>query len=426
MNFTNTVVIVDPYSSGNQYANAFLERGFTPVAVLSSPFPPDVYSASFHPADFSLVLRYENNTDVILKKLAELRPRAVIAGTESGVELADIIAASVCPDLSNDPDLKECRRDKGFMGDRIRELGLNHIRQICTDDLNEVMRWISDNNLSDRPLVIKPPKSAGTDSVIKVTDRSDIAGSFNAVLHKKNKLDIINERVLVQEFVAGREFVIDTFSADGVHYVSNVCEYKKASNKKQMAVYESLEWLSEEDPVLDKLLPYNAGVLDALGVRFGCAHMEVMLDGNEVKLIEVGMRLHGGGHPVYNRLATGSSQLDHLVNYICTGAVPPEKYVLHKKARVIFLMNRQEAVVRNIHLFDNILHLNSYVTSFLNIKEGDRIMPTNDLFSTFSLGIVILANDSEQELQSDSEAVRLTESRMFIPVSTAAPDSVII
>src|SRR4051794_21734726 len=105
-------VIVDPYSSGMFFAPAFREAGVPSVAVLSRPEVMEVYAPSWHPEDFTEIIRYDGDLRPVLARLRELSPRCVVAGADPGVELADLLAAQVLPDGANVPSLTAARRDK--------------------------------------------------------------------------------------------------------------------------------------------------------------------------------------------------------------------------------------------------------------------------------------------------------------------------
>src|SRR5262249_29892570 len=97
-------VIVDPLSTGQEYGPAFRAAGVEPVAVLASPEVPEVYTATWHPENFGTILRYDGgNLDELAGTLAGLQPLCVIAGAETGVELADRLGPLVSPWTGNLP-----------------------------------------------------------------------------------------------------------------------------------------------------------------------------------------------------------------------------------------------------------------------------------------------------------------------------------
>lgn len=68
---------------------------------------------------------------------------------------------------------------------------------------------------------MKPVQSAGTDDVFLCSNADEAEVAFTRILGKRNGLGLINEAVLAQEFLQGKEYVIDKVSKDGAHKVRN-------------------------------------------------------------------------------------------------------------------------------------------------------------------------------------------------------------
>ena len=405
-------VIVDPYSSGALLGPAFRAQGLIPVAVTTTRIPAQVYINSWMPSAYDVVFVHDTSVEQLVAQLRALDPVCVIAGTESGVELADTLAAALTPDLANVPALGLARRHKGRMGDAIAAAGLPHIRQLCSSDAAAVSAWIERERLHDRALVLKPPKSAGTDGVIKIAAGQDWHPAFDALLGQQNKLGLTNDEILVQEFASGDEYVIDTFSQHGIHTVTDICRYRKVVNADHIAVYDSMEFLPYDAPVHGVLIEYTFKVLDALGIRFGPGHSEVMLTADGPRLIETGARMHGGGHPEFCRLATGSSQLDRIIAfYTGTGATSTD-FTLLRKVLVAFLIARADGVVRNAEVFDAATQLTSHYKSVIGVKNGDQVAQTSDLFT--ALGFIVLAHEQPEQVFADYHVVKDLERAIVI------------
>ncbi|MET0763896.1 MAG: ATP-grasp domain-containing protein [Blastococcus sp.] len=401
-------VIVDPYSSGNMLAPEFRKAGLSPVAVTSTPEPSAVYAASYRPEDFDTIIRHHGDVATTVKALRALDPVCVVPGTECGVELADLLAPQITPARANLPELAGARRHKGAMQEALGSAGLPTVRQICTDSVDTVVTWLDREGLAGRDLIVKPPKSAGTDGVALVPAGGDWRPTFTALLHERNKLDLVNDQVIVQEYLVGTEYVVDTFSHDGVHTVVDICRYRKRGT-----VYDSLEWLPYDLGVYGELLGYTQAALDALGVRFGAAHSEVMMTSDGPRLIESGIRLHGGGHPRFCRTATGDSQVDRTVRY-CLGEQQPQGYTLRQHMQVVFLISPTTGVVRNVEIFDRLRALPSHSITSIAARNGDHLHATHDLFSSLALGFVVLAHEREAQVHADYEAVRELEHELIV------------
>lgn len=413
-------VIVDPYSSGALFAPAFQDAGVPVVAVLSSPEPPEVYASSARLGDFPEIITFTGNEERVQRRLLELRPRCVLPGCESGVELADALAARIVPDVANVPALSQARRHKGAMARAVGRAGLPIIRQICTNDPGQVAAWIGREGLTGRDLVIKPPKSASTDGVVKITGGKGWREAFDAQIGRPNRLGLLNDELVVQEYATGIEYVVDTFSYQGIHTVTDACRYRKVDNGPYMAVYDSMEWLAHTDSAVAGAVEYAKGVLDAVGLRFGAAHVELMLTADGPRLIEIGARPHGGGQPQFCRVATGDSQVDRTVRYFARHGEPAPSYQLREHVLVVFLISRSEGVVRNAEILRCVRDLTSHHFSVINLHNGDVVTRTKDLFGSLGLGFVVLAHPRRGQMIADYRAVRHLEDGLVVDPVPAA------
>lgn len=414
-------VIVDPFSSGMFYAPAFKAAGVPAVAVLSRKDLPAVYVPTFHPGDFEEVIEFTGDYRPVVRRLAELRPRCFLPGADTGVELADQLAAQVAPNVANIPELTSARRHKWDMAEAVRKAGLPIIAQICTADPAEVTAWIERENLAGRDLVVKPPKSASTDGVTRIHQGQGWQEVFDAQLGKANQWDLINDRMLVQEYVSGTEFVVDVFSYEGRHTITDVCRYRKVNNGPHMAVYDSMEWVTIDEPAVSELIEYTKGVLDAIGMRFGASHVEVMLTSEGPRLIEVNSRPHGGGQPRFCRVATGDSQIDRAVRYFCRLSEIPDGYELHKRLLVVFLISRMTGAVRNVEVLDAVKALPSFHFASIQVHNGDRVQQTRDLLTTLAFGFVILVHPNRDQIMADYDAVRRIERGLVVEPEQPEP-----
>lgn len=87
----------------------------------------------------------------------------------------------------------------------------------------------------------------------------------------------LNSSVLVQEFLAGKEYVVDSVSVEGIHKTVAIWEYdKREANNAKFVYYGMRLFESDSGEREDALVAYMHKVLDALGVRHGPSHGEIM------------------------------------------------------------------------------------------------------------------------------------------------------
>jgi hypothetical protein len=404
-------IIVDPVSTGQEYAAAFRDAGVEPVAVLSTPEPAESFRASWHPENFAAVHALGRDVATLADTLRGYAPICVVPGAETGVELSDALVEHLLPGTGNVPGLSAARRDKWRMALALREAGVAHLRQTCTGDPAEVAAWVAEAGLDAQPLVFKPPKSMGTDNVHVVPPGTDWRPAFAEIIGHVNKAGLVNERVLVEEFAPGAEYLVDTYSVDGRHGLVDVCRYTKIGRGDRIGIYDRVDFLDHDHPDVLALWPYTRQVLDAVGIRNGCGHSEVVLTPTGPRLLEVAARPAGGGHQLISELATGDNHILRTVAHRARSEFRPG-YRLVQYVRGVFISAPRAGVWRNAEVFAEVESLKTYHAKNFPHGTGDRVPATDDLF-TF-LAWVILVGPDEDALDGDYRQIKEWERQIVI------------
>ena len=96
-----------------------------------------------------------------------------------------------------------------------------------------------------------------------------------------------------QEFLKGTEYVIDSVSVEGQHKCVAIWEYDKRPRNGAQFVYFGMRLYQSVDGAREEAMKqYTHQVLDALNVRHGPSHAEVMwLHGEEAPCLVEGQCL---------------------------------------------------------------------------------------------------------------------------------------
>jgi hypothetical protein len=318
--------VVDPWGGGALLAPALRRHGHECFAVLSDAGIAARLGAAPPPAgDFVEVLTHQDDAAATAERLRQRGVELVLAGCETGVLLADQLDAALGL-AGNGLALSPARRDKGLMAQAAADAGLAVPRQTRSADVEAILEWIG---ATGYPVVIKPPHSLDSDGVALCSSAGEVHAACAALLGRTNQAGLINETVLVQERLDGDQYAVDTVSRDGRHLLAGIWRYSRPRLRPGATAYAAIgsdgkRMVDAMDERSQRLFAFTCRLLDALGIRVGPAHCELMWVGdgpvligpvlNGPVLIEIGARLHGGEKtPLISRLCTGSSQLDRAL-----------------------------------------------------------------------------------------------------------------
>ncbi|MEY9886483.1 biotin carboxylase [Catenulispora sp. MAP5-51] len=160
------------------------------------------------------------------------------------------------------------------------------------------------------PLIVKPTSRMSSSGVREVASAAELA-DLPALLAGYPA----TETLLIEERVAGPEFSVEALVADGEVLWSGITS--KETNEGGGRFVETAHTLpapglSPEDAA--ELERVNTEVLRRLGFHSGVAHAEFRLSPRGVVLMEVALRIPGGGISILWGLATGSSLEERIVD----------------------------------------------------------------------------------------------------------------
>eukprot|EP00742_Colponemidia_sp_Colp-10_P006629 GILJ01007104.1.p1 GENE.GILJ01007104.1~~GILJ01007104.1.p1 ORF type:complete len:417 (-),score=47.44 GILJ01007104.1:117-1367(-) len=413
-----SVVIVNPFSSGAALAPAFTKEGYHSTAVISSRAIPPAITSALRTSDFQGVI-YHDDLDSTISQLNDLSPCAVVAGSESGVELADLLSEKMGL-RSNGTRLSEARRDKFLQSETVRAAGIRAVQQHVCENVDSLCDWAA--SFARWPVIVKPLRSTGSDGVSKCYNTQDIRSAFTAIVSQNNKFGEPNHGVLVQEYLDGPQYVIDTMSKDGQHYIATYWKYDLLHINGSPFVYDKEEILPSVGEVQKQLKEYVFKVLDALEIRNGPTMTEVRICVDGPCLVELGARLHGVDGP---RLASEAievaAQQELMLDVVLQGGTLFDKvvqsdYTLRKHAMIVFLVSHVEGVVRSVDV-EQLRSLPGFVDMACTATKGSTLTKTVDLFS--SPGRVLLAHDEEAVVRQAYTMLRTLERTTLFDVETS-------
>jgi biotin carboxylase/glycosyltransferase involved in cell wall biosynthesis len=426
---SRAVAVVDPFDAGYLLAQELVRREYSCTGVVSGEYIDSEITEKCPPGFLANAIRHRGNVAETAAALRSEGIGCVLPGCETGVNLCDALSEAL-DFCSNGIALSAARRNKFLMAEAVRNKGTAVPEQIYSERLEELMAWVK--NHSRWPVVAKPAESLASEGVRLCRSEDELAEAFHSVVGRRNIAGAMNRGLIAQEPIDATQYVVDTVSYRGRHYLSGIWRYGRpefASDVLRALAGEvswpssagNLTWpslrygaissvskqiLPGEGEVAGTLFEYAVQVLDALGIQYGPCHFELMWTDQGVRLVEVGARVHGAPHThSMNRMCTGVSQVDQTIDLYLDPARflrdARTSYKLRWEGMMCRLIPWREGVFRGFHGLQRIERMRSFHRSFGMADPGERVPGC--------LGVAMLLHPDEDVLRRDYEAIRQLE-----------------
>jgi hypothetical protein len=415
---TRSVLLVDPVSSGKYFVPVLEQLGLRTILVDTPSALAGGYARSVGLESLDFERDFSCDVFALRDYCLQRDMGYVLAGCESSIEVCKQLRSLLprCP--QNSLEQPSRRWDKFDMMNALADAGVPHLhtaRLFDTDDFDNQADVFA--KLSE--MIVKPSRGAGSVDV-QLVDSVDAAR--DAVAQMLARPGFVGDEVaaLVQEYYAGDEYIVDTFSHQGKHDVISTCVYQKVLRGGAF-VYERAVWIGPDHENFSALVDYSYRALDALGVENGSSHIEVMMGSKGPRLIDFGARAAGAGIPMLTFHLTGDSQIHTEAAYvksICDSSAHhsytgPGEYRLAKHGAVIcfnieragtFIAGDAEGELRGI---------DGLVDATIAATHGRQYPATRTLIDSFDVGTAFVAADTAEELDRICAQVNRTVAGWF-------------
>jgi biotin carboxylase len=313
------IAVVDPYSTGRLLAAELHKRGHQAVAVVPEKTLPIQHAESFRLQDYLAAITHRGRDDETRAILRSLGVTTVIAGCETGVDLADRLGASLavdgCARLHNNPETTSLRRDKGRMMSALAAAGLGFARTGRAGTAAEACKIAAEIGY---PVVVKPPGSAAADNVRLCHTDAEVAATWHDATGGPDQLGQVNDAALVQEYVTGQQYVANTVSVPGQdrphNWVHEVWRDDRAVTKDGHIIFGRMTLLPADAPDAAAVIAYTVEALRAVGMESGATHSEIIVASRGPVLIDLNPRLSGMIDPAAGLESTGADAVSLTVD----------------------------------------------------------------------------------------------------------------
>jgi ATP-grasp domain/L-amino acid ligase C-terminal domain 2 len=209
--------------------------------------------------------------------LVGVAPKGVVSVTERGLEPAALLS-QLLHTPATPLDVVEGMRDKLLMRSRISAAGMAHLNPAYAHPAD---RDAVEELLAAGPVIVKPVDGTASERIVLVRSLRE----FDALGDCDGSI--------VESYVEGMEYSVDSFSEDGVHEIVGIAE--KTTEGPFVEVSHVMPPPSLTPAVHARVCRAVTELLDALRLADGPAHTEVKVAGDEVVVLETHNRPGGDG-----------------------------------------------------------------------------------------------------------------------------------
>ncbi|MFJ9607377.1 ATP-grasp domain-containing protein [Kitasatospora sp. NPDC101176] len=327
-----------------------------------------------------------------------------VSGVICGWEFLSPVATRVAAEAGlpgNDPALADACRNKRLMSLAFEAGGVPAPRTLVVDSLDTVLDRIADLGLAF-PLVVKPAENAGSVGVTVVAAADGLAEAYRLARSQPYEIPhriALETTVVIQEYVEGREFSVETIVFEGrFHHLAVTEKFTTTGATRAETGHTTPADL--DGTSRGALVGAAERALVALGFRNGVAHAELkLLPGGGAKVIEVGARPPGDHILKLVRHATGVSEARAYVQ-VALGEEPTVVGERSGAAAIRFLAPDRAGTVTRI---GEVPDSPAVIGSTWFVAPGDEVESALD--NATRLGFVMLAASSAAEVNAIADEV---------------------
>jgi biotin carboxylase len=342
----------------------------------------------------------------------------VLSESDCGAEDAERIAAALgLRGNGPSPHL----RNKYLANEVLRERGVPAVQQALVGSVEELddfllrRLWPSQGG-GETYCVVKPYRGVASDGVFLCASLEEARHAF-AKLHQQPRFGGgVNDKVLVQQYVVGTEYAVDTVASDGRIKVAALWRYRKLPANGAPFVYQCSELVAAEGAEAEAVCDYCVELLQALGLRWGPTHTEIKATPDGPRLIEVNAGRFHAQHfqPIVRRCLGYDALAATLDGFFAPGAfdmLPDRPDRLMSHGLILHLINSRQGTVRAVRHEEEIRALPSVIGLHLEAGVGEQIARTVDIRT--DSGYALLVHDDDAVVQTDFDRIVQLQSTIF-------------
>ncbi len=324
--------------------------------------------------------------------------QAIACFDEMNQHITSVIANEIKLPFHSEDTINNTR-DKYRMRKLLHENGIDNTSFKIVNNMEDIISFVKDFGY---PIILKPKNGWASKGVSVIRKEEDIIPAINWY-----KEEVKENELYLEKFLSGQEFSVEAFSENGKHKI--VCLTKQFNDNDHMIEVGHVipATIKEDDEILIKNLLDS--VLDALDIKNGPSHTEIILTDEGPRVVETHVRLAGDLIPDLINIASGTNLYELWARQILGEKVLEEleKVNFDKYTSIWFKMSEAKGVLVDVIGVEEIKS-RAGVERVYTWKKGSTLKGLQHSFSR--TGYVISSSASEfdavESAKSSVESIR--------------------
>lgn len=237
-------------------------------------------------------------------------------------------------------------------------------------------------NFTDK-FIVKPADNSGSRGVFLVQDLLDEQLVNEAYLYSKQYSR--SGEVVVEEFMRGEEVSVETISIDGECHVIQITD-KLTTGAPYFVEMGHSQPTKHDQSTVQKIKQVAKSAVNAIGIKNGPSHTEIIITEEGPKIVELGARL--GGDCITTHLVPLSTGVDLVESCILIAlGVKPDLQKKFDMASAIRYIPSHKGVLKSVLNIDSAMRVDGVKEVQIVKSVGEQLTEINS--STSRLGFVI-------------------------------------
>ena len=291
-------------------------------------------------------------------------------------------------------DKAELFTNKYLMREKCREIGIDTIKYKLVDNVNDAAKFYEQIG---KPMIMKPIDSAGSRGVVKIEAVQTIYDQFD---YSKDASK--TGKVIIEEYIPGKELLIDGVVFNGIYQTLICGEYIKCNVPGVFSEYMGKYPAEITDNQLNEVNKLVKKIIEGFGLPWGRTHTEVKINDNGIWLMETAAR--GGGRYISSGIVPMKTDFDscEFLLKACVGEIP----VVHKNNKScgyvsLFLPKGEVISVEGLQEVIDLPY--TYSHNFEDIKVGFK---TSEFKDKIEGRFIHLEADNDEQLYTRVEKIK--------------------